>query len=111
MAGRGSRAQVPSSWFLVSCSRLTWVHVSVYDRSVEGYRRPKRRAQRARAWDHEGVRALRQHLGLTQQELADELNVRQQTVSEWETGQYRPRGASERLLSLVAERGGFEYGS
>jgi len=56
------------------------------------------------------VRALRQHLGMTQQEMAQELNVRQQTVSEWETGQYRPRGASERLLSLVAERAAFRYG-
>ena len=44
---------------------------------------------------------------MTQQELAQELNIRQQTVSEWETGQYRPRGASERLLTLVAERARF----
>ncbi|MDZ4278880.1 MAG: helix-turn-helix domain-containing protein [Dehalococcoidia bacterium] len=62
------------------------------------------------AWDAAQVRALRQELGLTQQELARELNVRQQTVSEWETGQYRPRGASARLLSVVAERAGFRYG-
>jgi DNA-binding transcriptional regulator YiaG len=41
--------------------------------------------------------------------MADELGTRQQTISEWETGQYRPRGASARLLSLVAERAGFEY--
>ena len=68
------------------------------------------RRQRKPSWDAQGVRALRQHLGLTQQELAEELNVRQQTVSEWETGQYRPRGASERLLSLVAERAAFPYG-
>ena len=61
-------------------------------------------------WDAEQVRALRSHLGLTQAELADELNVRQQTVSEWETGLYRPRGASERVLSLVAERAEFAYG-
>jgi DNA-binding transcriptional regulator YiaG len=46
---------------------------------------------------------------LSQQSLADELGTRQQTISEWETGQYRPRGASARLLSLVAERAGFEY--
>jgi DNA-binding transcriptional regulator YiaG len=71
--------------------------------------RPKRRGRAGRAWDAGGVRALRQHLGLTQRELADELNIRQQTVSEWETGQYRPRGASEKLLFLVAERAGFEY--
>ena len=68
------------------------------------------RRRRKPAWDAQGVRALRQHLGLSQQELAQELNVRQQTVSEWETGQYRPRGASERLLTWVAERAEFVYG-
>jgi DNA-binding transcriptional regulator YiaG len=46
---------------------------------------------------------------LTQDELAEALGVRQQTISEWETGAYRPRGASGRLLSIVAERAGFEY--
>jgi transcriptional regulator with XRE-family HTH domain len=61
-------------------------------------------------WDASGVQALRRHLGLTQRELAEELGVRQQTVSEWETGMYRPRGASRRLLGLVAERAGFPYG-
>lgn len=60
-------------------------------------------------WDSRRVRALRDHLALTQGGLAGELGVRQQTVSEWETGQYAPRGASARLLSLVAERAGFEY--
>ena len=48
-------------------------------------------------------------MALTQERLAEELGVRQQTVSEWETGVYRPRGASERLLTIVAERAGFEY--
>ncbi len=67
-------------------------------------------ADRRPLWDAEQVRALRQHLGMSQQELAQELNVRQQTVSEWETSQYQPRGASERLLSLVAERAAFRYG-
>lgn len=61
------------------------------------------------AWNEARLRALRQHLGVTQQALADELGVRQQTVSEWETGMYRPRGASARLLGIVAERAGFEY--
>jgi DNA-binding transcriptional regulator YiaG len=61
-------------------------------------------------WDAARVKALREHLGATQEELAAELNVRQQTVSEWETGQYRPRGASGRLLALVAERADFRYG-
>lgn len=61
------------------------------------------------AWDRRRVRALRAHLGLSQGALAGELGVRQQTVSEWETGQYAPRGASARLLSLVAERARFDY--
>ncbi len=55
------------------------------------------------------MRALRTHLALSQGALAGELGVRQQTVSEWETSQYAPRGASARLLSLIAERAGFEY--
>ena len=61
------------------------------------------------SWDAPGVRALRRHLRLSQEELAAELGTRQQTVSEWETGRYRPRGASATLLSIVAERAEFEY--
>jgi len=70
---------------------------------------PYRAGRSQPEWDGDGVQALRRHLGLTQRELADELGVRQQTVSEWETGMYRPRGASRRLLGLVAERTGFAY--
>ena len=62
-----------------------------------------------RDWDRERVRALRHHLGLTQKQLSQELGIRQQTVSDWEVGVYRPRGASARLLSMVAERAGFRY--
>ena len=61
------------------------------------------------AWDGARVRALRQHLGLTQQALAARLGTRQQTISEWEKGLYQPRGTSVTLLSLVAERAGFKY--
>ena len=64
--------------------------------------------KRAR-WDSGQVRALREHMGLTQQEMADQLGTRQQTISEWETGMYQPRGASSTLLTMVAERAGFEY--
>jgi DNA-binding transcriptional regulator YiaG len=60
-------------------------------------------------WDKRKVRELRQHLGLTQRQLAEELGTRQQTISEWEKGMYRPRGASSTLLSIVAERAKFEY--
>jgi putative transcriptional regulator len=60
-------------------------------------------------WDAESVRALRKHLGMTQQQMSEELGTRQQTISEWETGMYRPRGGMNRLLTLVAERAGFGY--
>jgi len=63
------------------------------------------------AWDATKVKALREHLGLTQTELSQELGVRQQTVSEWECGVYQPRGPSAKLLSLVAERANFPYGA
>ena len=60
-------------------------------------------------WDKELVRALRKHLSLTQDQMARELGTRQQTISEWERGLYRPRGASKTVLSIVAERAGFQY--
>jgi len=60
-------------------------------------------------WDKESILALRQHLGLTQQALASQLGTRQQTVSEWETGLYQPRGASSKMLSLIAETAEFKY--
>ena len=60
-------------------------------------------------WDRQGIQALRRHLGLTQRELSDRLGTRQQTISEWETGMYKPRGASVTLLSIIAERANFEY--
>ncbi len=60
-------------------------------------------------WDSEYIQALRRHLSLTQRELAERLGTRQQTISEWETGMYKPRGASATLLSIIAERAKFEY--
>ena len=69
----------------------------------------ERGKKRKRQWSKEEVRALRQHLNLTQAKLAEELGTRQQTISEWENGMYRPRGASATLLSIVAERSGFTY--
>ena len=61
------------------------------------------------SWDSERVQALRRHLGLTQREFADRLGTRQQTISEWETSMYRPRGASATLLSIIAEQAKFKY--
>jgi len=60
-------------------------------------------------WDKDRILALRRHLRLTQQAMAAELGTRQQTISEWEKGLYQPRGASARLLSLIAEKSNFTY--
>jgi len=60
-------------------------------------------------WDSERIQTLRRHLGLTQRGLAEKLGTRQQTISEWETGMYQPRGASVTLLSIIAERANFKY--
>ncbi|HEY4687772.1 MAG TPA: helix-turn-helix transcriptional regulator [Anaerolineae bacterium] len=60
-------------------------------------------------WDSARVKALREHLGMTQKQLADELGMRQQTISEWEVGLYAPRRSTQKYLSLIAERVGFTY--
>ena len=60
-------------------------------------------------WDSLKIKELRRHLGLTQHGMADRLGTRQQTISEWELGLYRPRGASSTLLSIVADQSGFKY--
>lgn len=62
-------------------------------------------------WNDETIKALREHLGLTQAQMAQELGTRQQTISEWEVGMYKPRGGMARLLTLVAERANFAYNS
>jgi len=49
-------------------------------------------------------------MGMTQDGFAKHLGVRQQTVSEWETGVYEPRGTSVTLLRMVAEKARFPYG-
>ena len=60
-------------------------------------------------WGPGEVQRLREHLGLTQAEMSELLNARQQTISEWERGRHRPRGPSARLLSRVAEEAAFDY--
>lgn len=65
--------------------------------------------KKKRRWSKEEIKALRQHLNLTQVMLAEELGTRQQTISEWEKGMYQPRGASATLLGIIAERSGFTY--
>ena len=69
---------------------------------MDRYRIPRKRLT-GEAWTAERIAELRASLGLSQSSFADELGVRQQTVSEWETGRYEPRGASARMLSVLAE--------
>ena len=61
-------------------------------------------------WDSTKVRALREHLGLTHTEFAEELGTAQQTVSQWECGNHYPKGLSVKVLNFVAERAVFKYG-
>lgn len=69
------------------------------------------RRERDGSWDAEAIRRLRRHAGLSQRELAEELNARQQTISEWERGEYAPRGTAARLLTRVAEDVQFPFAS
>lgn len=62
-------------------------------------------------WDADLIKAFRQQMDWSQSELADQLNMRQQTISEWETGLYAPTRSTSKLLTLVAEQAGFKYGS
>ena len=60
-------------------------------------------------WDAESIRALRRHLDMSQQQMSEELGIRQQTISDWELGYHRPRGGMAHLLTIVAERANFKY--
>ncbi len=68
-----------------------------------------RRAGDTILWNADMVRALRHHMSASQGELAEELGVRQQTISEWEKELYTPKKAMSKLLGFVAERAGFKY--
>ncbi len=85
-------------------NREQLLNVNVEYKQIEVEMTPKKSA-----WDNQRIRALRQHLKLTQAAMANELGTRQQTVSEWEVGMYKPRGTSVTLLNIVAERSGFQY--
>ena len=53
----------------------------------------------------EKIRALRLRENASQAVFARHLNVTAGLVSQWERGQKRPRGASLKLLTLVAKNG------
>ena len=60
-------------------------------------------------WQADNIRALRTHLELSQTALSREIGIRQQTISEWETGMYAPRGASVTILTLLAVSSNFLF--
>jgi DNA-binding transcriptional regulator YiaG len=60
-------------------------------------------------WQADNIRSLRTHLGLSQTALSREIGIRQQTISEWETGMYAPRGASVTILTLLAVSSNFQF--
>lgn len=51
------------------------------------------------------IRALREHLHLSQSVLAAVLNTSASTVRKWEIGDKRPSGPSQKLLSLLERKG------
>ncbi len=53
----------------------------------------------------EKIRALRMRENASQAVFARYLNVTAGLVSQWERGEKRPRGASPKLLTLVAKNG------
>ncbi|MEA5513449.1 helix-turn-helix transcriptional regulator [Nodularia sp. UHCC 0506] len=59
-------------------------------------------------WNAELIKALRQHMNLTQAEFAQKLGVRQATVSQWENSVYEPTLATSKYLTLIAKQAGFK---
>lgn len=51
-------------------------------------------------WNETTIREARRLKGLSQSELAKGLGCRQQTISEWEVGQYTPKNAYQKLLTM-----------
>ena len=60
-------------------------------------------------WTGDQVKALREFAGWSQQELADRLAVRQQTISDWEVGNHAARRSMSKLLQMIAEEVGYPY--
>ena len=56
-------------------------------------------------YDSAKIRALRDHLKLSQAVLASVLNTSLSTVRKWEIGEKRPSGPSSKLLNLLERKG------
>lgn len=59
-------------------------------------------------WNHDAIKALRKHMDLTQAEFSQELGVRRQTVSEWESGVYAPDRSTAKHLERIANGQNFQ---
>lgn len=70
---------------------------------------PVQRVSKPGRWNADLIKALRLHLNLTQTEFAEQLGVRQATVSEWETGVYPPSRSKSKHLELIAQMAEFIY--
>ena len=57
------------------------------------------------AYDSKKIRALRDHLQLSQAVLAAVLNTSLSTVRKWEIGEKHPSGPSLKLLNLLDRKG------
>ncbi|NJM45896.1 MAG: helix-turn-helix transcriptional regulator [Alkalinema sp. RU_4_3] len=55
-------------------------------------------------WDQTAIKALRKHMDLTQADFSQELGVRRQTVSEWESGVYLPDRATSKHFDRLAKQ-------
>jgi DNA-binding XRE family transcriptional regulator len=65
--------------------------------------------RKSQGWSGEQIKGLREFAGWSQQELANRLQVRQQTISDWEVGHHTARRSMNRLLQMIAEEVGFPY--
>jgi putative transcriptional regulator len=52
----------------------------------------------------EQIRELRQRLGMTQLEFANEIGTTPTSVSRWESGKVKPQGVALKALRKLAER-------
>lgn len=110
-SNRGRGSPQAAAWLEAGyeVSDVDLTHGEVVFRKIKA-RYEVKRAGDTIVWDGELVRALRDHMGVSQAQLAETLGMRQQTVSEWETGVYLPTRASSKFLTLVAEQAGFTFG-
>jgi DNA-binding XRE family transcriptional regulator len=65
--------------------------------------------RKSRGWTSEQVKALREFAGWSQQELAQRMSIRQQTVSDWELGLHSAHRSMGKLLQMIAEDVGYPY--